>query len=163
MTSVLRELYRHKTWATLRLIEFCQSLPPEHVEATLPGTYGSVRATLIHLANSEANYYSLLVGQPRPTPIPLDGNLQEAHARISQLGPGWEALVDQAELPDKEFHTPMGFTTGAAPLGQAIHHADDHRTQVLSILGSRGLELPSLDFWDYGTEAGFVRPAVPAT
>jgi hypothetical protein len=34
---------------------------------------------------------------------------------------------------------------GAVPLAQAIHHADDHRSHVLSILGARGLEAPDLD------------------
>jgi uncharacterized damage-inducible protein DinB len=163
MTSVLRELFRHKTWATLRLIEYCQTLPPEHVEASLPGTYGSVRATLVHLANSEANYFAGLTEQPRPTPIPFDADLQEAHRRISDLGTRWEALLEDPDLPDKELQTPQGYTTGAGPLGQAIHHADDHRTQVLSILGSRGLDLPGLDFWDYGTHAGFVKPKTVAS
>jgi hypothetical protein len=34
-------------------------------------------------------------------------------------------------------------------MAQAIHHADDHRSHILSILGARGLEVPELDVWAY--------------
>lgn len=49
MAGTLLELYRHKTWATLRLIELCQGLADEHLDATIPGTFGTVRETLRHL------------------------------------------------------------------------------------------------------------------
>jgi hypothetical protein len=46
MNGALLQLYRHKTWATLRLIEYCQALDDEHLDATIPGTYGTIRNTL---------------------------------------------------------------------------------------------------------------------
>ena len=41
--NALLELFRHKTWATLRLIELCQSLAAEDLDATIPGTFGTIR------------------------------------------------------------------------------------------------------------------------
>jgi hypothetical protein len=46
---------------------------------------------------------------------------------------------------------------GAVPMAQAIHHADDHRTQMLSILGSRGLDVPRLDVWAFARSRGLLR------
>ena len=43
MTDALLELYRHKTWATLRLLEYCHGLADEHLDATIPGTFGTIR------------------------------------------------------------------------------------------------------------------------
>ena len=160
--SVLHELFRHKTWATLKLIEFCQSLPAEHLEATLPGTYGSVRATLAHLANAESNYYAGLTQQPRPEPIDRGAELEVIAERIRALAPGWEALLDDPAVPDLEISGRLGTTRGVVLLAQAIHHADDHRTQVLSILGARGIQLPELDLWGYGKQAGLTQPPQPA-
>jgi hypothetical protein len=43
------------------------------------------------------------------------------------------------------------------PMAQAIHHADDHRSHIMSILGARGLEVPEpngLDVWGYAQSAG---------
>ena len=32
---------------------------------------------------------------------------------------------------------------------QAIHHGNDHRTQICSTLGALELEVPEIDGWDY--------------
>ena len=37
-------------------------------------------------------------------------------------------------------------------MAQSIHHADDHRTQVLSILGAVGVDLPEVDVWEHARE-----------
>ena len=34
-------------------------------------------------------------------------------------------------------------------LNQALHHGNDHRTQVCSTLGALGLEVPDIDVWTY--------------
>jgi uncharacterized damage-inducible protein DinB len=46
MHAALIELVRHKTWVTLRLIEHCRALDDEHLDASIPGTYGTIRDTL---------------------------------------------------------------------------------------------------------------------
>ena len=170
MRSALLELFRYKTWATLRLIELCQSLNPEHLDATIPGTYGTVRDTLRHLVAAEEGYFSILTRERFNTreaaeafvlpdalpdgPVPLE----ELAERIGRLGPGWEILAQDPDLPDREVTTTDAFRVpGAVPLAQAIHHADEHRVQVLSILGARGLEVAELGVWDYAESAGTMR------
>jgi hypothetical protein len=71
----------------------------------------------------------------------------------------WEVAFADPSAPEREYSGRMGKALGVAPMAQSIHHADDHRTQVLTVLGARGLEVPDLDVWAYGTEAGFVFPA----
>jgi cyclophilin family peptidyl-prolyl cis-trans isomerase len=44
--------------------------------------------------------------------------------------------------------------TGAVPMAQVLHHADDHRSHILSIIGARGLTVPALDIWAYAESAG---------
>jgi uncharacterized damage-inducible protein DinB len=165
MTSVLLELYRHKTWATLRLIEFCEKLPPENLEETTPGTYGSIRATLHHLVTAEDNYQTAVTGEPIGEPLPPDATLETLARRIRALAPRWEALANDPAAPEREVSNRAGtrIARGVAVLAQAIHHADDHRTQVASILGGRGVEPPDLDVWAYGEEAGYVRTRRPST
>jgi cyclophilin family peptidyl-prolyl cis-trans isomerase/uncharacterized damage-inducible protein DinB len=151
MSGALLELYRHKTWATLRLIEYCQGLGDEHLDSTTPGTYGTIRETLRHLVDSEEGYYKLLTGEQvseplAERPIPLD----ELAERIRRLGGRWEAAAEDADLPAHDVRTSDGWRLpGSVPMGQAIHHADDHRSHVLSIIGARGLEVPELDMWAY--------------
>jgi uncharacterized damage-inducible protein DinB len=67
MSEALLELYRHKTWATLRLIEVCQGLADEHLDATIPGTFGTIRETLRHLVSAGEGYFSILTRPPAPS------------------------------------------------------------------------------------------------
>jgi uncharacterized damage-inducible protein DinB len=175
MSGALLELFRHKTWATLRLIEICQGLPDEHLDATIPGTFGTVRETLRHLVGAEEGYFSILtrkrLSDPLPDgvvklaelpdgPIPLD----ELAERIRRLGPRWELLARDADLPDREVISSDGWRfPGAVAMAQAIHHADDHRSQILSILGARGIELPDLAVWGYADEVGQMKESQPAS
>jgi hypothetical protein len=40
---------------------------------------------------------------------------------------------------------------------QAVHHANEHRANVCSILGARGLPQPDVDVWAFGAaERAFV-------
>ena len=174
MNGALLSMYRHKTWATLRLIEHCQGLADEHLDATTPGTYGTIRATLRHLVDAEEGYFSILTRDRFlskaaakafvfPDPLP-DGpaRLDELAQRIRRLGARWEALAQDPDLPGREVTTTDGWRLpGAVLMAQTIHHADDHRTQVLSILGARGLEVPALDLWDYAWSSGLMLELEP--
>jgi uncharacterized damage-inducible protein DinB len=170
MSGALLQLYRHKTWATLRLIEYCRGIGDEHLDATIPGTYGTIRNTLKHLVESDEGYFSILTRERFPTraaaeafalpdrlpdgPVPLD----ELAERVRRLGPRWELVAEDADLPAREVTTTDGWRVpGAVPMAQAIHHADDHRSHIMSILGARGLDVPEpngLDVWGYAEANG---------
>jgi hypothetical protein len=86
-------------------------------------------------------------------PVPL-GELAD---RIRRLGQRWEILAQDADAPGREVTTRDGWRTLVlVPMAQAIHHADDHRSHVLSILGARGLEVPELSVWDYAISTGLM-------
>jgi cyclophilin family peptidyl-prolyl cis-trans isomerase/uncharacterized damage-inducible protein DinB len=156
MSGALLELYRHKTWATLRLLDHCRGIADEHLDATIPGTYGTIRETLRHLVDSEEGYFRLATGERLSEPLP-DGPapLDELAERIRRLGPRWEAAAEVADLQAREVKTNDGWRLPASvPMAQAIHHADDHRSHILSIIGARGLEVPELDIWAYAESAG---------
>ena len=173
MNGALLELYRHKTWATLRLIEYCQGLADEDLDATIPGTFGTIRETLRHLVGAEQGYYSMLTREPfaskeaakafvLPNPLP-EGPvpLDDLAERIKRLGPRWEAMAQDPDLPSREVTTRDGWRLPAAVvMAQVIHHADDHRTHILSILGARGLSLPGpndLDMWGHAESEGLMQ------
>jgi uncharacterized damage-inducible protein DinB len=167
-------LFRHKTWATLRLVEYCQGIDAEHLDATIPGTYGTIRETLRHIVDADEGYFLILTREPFKTreeaaafvnpdalpegPVPLDVLAE----RIKRLGPRWEVLAEDDGLAGREVTSTDGWHwPGAVILGQAIHHAADHRTQIMSILGARGLELPGpndLDAWGYAEAMDLARP-----
>jgi uncharacterized damage-inducible protein DinB len=158
MNGTLLELYRHKTWATLRLIEFCQGLDDDYLDATVPGTFGTIRDTLWHLVRSEEKYFAGVTSENLPEPLPRGAiPLGDFAERIRRLGPRWELLAQDAEAANREVTSRDGWRMpGAVPMAQAIHHADDHRGHILTILGARGLEVPDLSVWGYAESAGLM-------
>jgi hypothetical protein len=83
----------------------------------------------------------------------LRSQLRENRAR-------WAEALDELEagtLHASIHHHQGGYPdTGPAEgllLLQAIHHGNDHRTQICSTLGALGEEVPELDgwaFWEHG-------------
>lgn len=66
--SLLTDAFAHHIWATERLIDACLDLTPEQLEASAPGTYGSILATFRRLVGSDAWYLGFL----REVPAPID-------------------------------------------------------------------------------------------
>jgi uncharacterized damage-inducible protein DinB len=155
MNEALLELYRHKTWATRRLIEHCAGLEDGVLDAAIPGTYGTIRDTLRHLVDGDEDYVSMLTGRRWAEPLPDAPDLGELAERIDRLGPRWEAIAADDDAPTHEAKADDGVRMpGAAPMAQAIHHADEHRAHVLSTLGALGLSVPRLDVWAYARSQG---------
>ena len=68
-TDTLTTLFRHNRWANERILERCAGLTDEKLDATIVGTYGSIRDTLQHIATAERSYFSRIsTGQPYRRP-----------------------------------------------------------------------------------------------
>jgi uncharacterized damage-inducible protein DinB len=167
MNEALVELFRHKTWATLLLIEACQGLDEEVLDATTPGTYGMIRDTLHHLVAADESYLATVTGERPARPLSHERVSLETLAEVTrQLGPRWEALARDPEFAGREVTTRDGWRTPAAiPMAQAVHHAECHRSHVLSILGACHIETPGLDIgedldvWHHGIAVGLMQEA----
>ncbi len=154
MSSALVEMFRHNLWANLRLIDICSALTDEQLSASVNGTYGPVRDTLLHIIKSEERYVALLTGQT-PTASPEPSGFDQLRERARKSG---EALVSVAQNLDTE-HVLEGTWRGGSyslpvfvPLIQAINHATEHRSQIATILTQLGIQPPELDGWAYHDE-----------
>jgi uncharacterized damage-inducible protein DinB len=160
-TSVQQALFKHHTWANLKLIEFCESLSREQFVTSAVGTYGPIVATLCHLVMAEADYVGRVNGhQPPVTLVPGEfpgfAALKEAARwsgdellQIAQTTRA-ENLVEEHSDDFKTFvHYPL-----ASLLMQAINHATEHRTQISTIITQLGIEPPDMAGWQYMDEMG---------
>lgn len=170
MDEALVELFKHKTWATLLVIEALQGMNADVLDLTTPGTYGTIRATLQHLVAADESYLATITGKQPAHPLPAEQVPLEALAdRTRELGPCWDAVARDPEAPSREVTTRDGWRTPAAiPIAQAIHHAECHRGHVLSVIGAHRIELPGLDIgedldiWHHGIAVGLMQEARPA-
>ena len=150
MAGVAVEIFKHNLWANLRLLDACASLSEEDLEATAPGTYGKVRDTLVHLFASEGRYVGEFNGK------------REFMLNEEQEFAGFEVLRTHAVTSGEALITIVGRTNADRVLRgtyrdqpyvmqasilqvQAINHATEHRSHIVSILSQRGVETPRLD------------------
>jgi uncharacterized damage-inducible protein DinB len=157
---MLRQL-RHDVWATEKLLERCRALSQEQLELTVPGTYGSIRRTLMHIVGASERYLTRFMTIPAPL-MNEDGDsgttLDEIAAHLPHIKDGVEKLFAGQEFdPDRVIRDPRRrptdpplFITAWVLVTQFAHHGSDHRAHIGTILGAHGLETPELDVWAYG-------------
>ena len=156
-TDTLTTLFRHNRWANLRLLERCAGLSDEQLDATLLGTFGSIRDTLQHIVIAERSYLSRIsTGQPYRRPKdaapPTLAEMTE-WARTSGAGLiEWAPVVQAGDTVQVDWDGSPRAVPKTILLTQAINHATEHRAQVMAILTQLGIEPPELDSWSYFDE-----------
>ena len=149
-------MFDYHFWATETLIEHLGRLPAGRLDASVPGTYGSMIDTLTHMIDADSRY---LLRLRDPSPPLADDRVGVPLGQLSSEMPGHRERWDRAlsELEAGTLHAtirgredyPDTDPAEAMLLLQAIHHGNDHRTQICSTLGALGLDMPDMDGWDY--------------
>jgi uncharacterized damage-inducible protein DinB len=154
--EVLRSMFEYHFWATETLIEHLNGLPAERLDASVPGTYGSMIDTLTHMIDADTRYL-LRLRDPTP-PLAEDRvgvSLAQLRSEMLEHRRRWDEALNDLEAG--RLHSairgrddyPDTDPAESMLLIQAIHHGNDHRTQICSTLGALDLELPELDAWDF--------------
>ena len=153
----LDHVLRHNAWANDALIEFCRGLDPATHESASPGTYGTIERTLQHLIGAEQWYVQLLTGEVIGPRLRRDGPAP-ALDDLAMIAAGTgDRVVSVAESDDPTRRVKMNegrVSTVGVILAQLVHHGNEHRTQITTILGANGIEPPPLSAWAYGRAAG---------
>jgi uncharacterized damage-inducible protein DinB len=156
--ALLRRAFGHHLWATERLLERCRELSPEQHALSAQGTYGAIDATLDHLLSADRSYLSRVMGGP-PTPPLEAGGPGPLLEHLERQREGWLAYLDSE--PDFEAMAQRR-EGGQVPVWvvviQAIHHGNDHRTHVGTVLLGNDLAAPDIDVWSYAWAEGALRP-----
>jgi uncharacterized damage-inducible protein DinB len=159
----LRVIFEHHVWATHELVEYCRRLTPEVLDASEPATYGSIRATLLHLLAEDQRLLQRVTGDSAPTPLSEGGEIDVAELeRVwREQGPRWLSVVDGVDALSVTLPATTRWPEvhDAAPLVllEAVQHGNDHRTQVSTMLSVHGLRPPYLCGWMFWRSTGRVQ------
>lgn len=143
-------------------MDVCAGLTDEQLRLTAPGTYGSIAATFQHLVGAEQRYLARLDGGKaainEKDEFPGIARLRELAA-----GGGDRLIVAASKVtPDDAVETKFGDERIKLHLGvviiQALHHGNDHRTHVCTILGHHGISYGDMDVWAFGDATGAIVP-----
>lgn len=150
----LAELLHHHLWANLRLLDRCATLSEKQLDASAPGTFGSIRSTLLHIVGAEQGYLIRLTGrQPerrfRPDDSPSIAGLREQARQNGEALLALAARMQPSDTVELEEDGETWQIPASVMLVQAINHATEHRTNVTTILAQQGIDCPELDGWAY--------------
>lgn len=166
---MLRQM-RHDVWATERLIAHCWKLSDAQLHLTVPGTYGTIRRTLAHIVAADERYLARLLGvwdeaPLRETPEVTLDDIASHHPHVKDgverlfAGAALDADRTIRDTPLRRFapNSPQIEMELWVPATQFVHHGNDHRAQIGTILGANGLETPDLQVWPYAMDLGASR------
>jgi uncharacterized damage-inducible protein DinB len=160
LDALLIEAFRYNKWANLHLLDVCATLSEEQLGLTAPGTYGTISATLLHLMSAEQRYLRRLAGTKpdinEHDPAPSTAILRE-HAVQSgdQLIEAARVIRPDDTIDEERDGRLLRLNLGVV-LVQAMHHGNDHRTHVCTILGLHGIPYGDMDVWAYGQAIGAI-------
>lgn len=157
--TLLDDAFAHHMWATLQVMDVCAGLDPDRLEATAPGTYGTILDTLRHIVAADSSYlFAMTDGKVQP----IDEermDLAELRKATEGFASDYTSLLATDLDPDRivvrhrddgsETHAPLGIR-----LAQVVHHGTDHRSQICTILSTLGVEPPMIDVWDFADQDG---------
>jgi uncharacterized damage-inducible protein DinB len=155
MNPSLADLFRHNLWANLSLVDFIIGQPASVMETNVPGTYGTIRETLAHFAGAEERYLAAVTGGPErrnPSLEETQPDLATLREHLKQSGAGFIDFAETvAGIP--QLSVVWRGETHQAPaslfLVQAINHATEHRSQIMTALTQAGVAPPDLDGWTW--------------
>ena len=155
MNTELADFFKFNLWANLSLLDACSNLTDAQLDATARGTYGNIRATLVHIVAGEEGYVRRFTGQ-QPEAAFREGDpfpgFDELRRRARQSGEGLIAIAEQLEhgqLLQLSYQGQVLAVPAIFVLIQAINHGADHRSQVATLLSQQDVMPPELDGWAY--------------
>jgi uncharacterized damage-inducible protein DinB len=150
--NILARIFEHNNWANDQILTACAQLTGEQLDAEpKSATEGTIRSTLLHLANAQLSYLRILTLplEERKERVVLD--FAEVEKSLKQTGEALLALVANGKYPTERLTTRDDYYVEPwVILVQIINHATEHREQIKSMLTALGITPPSIDGWDYG-------------
>jgi uncharacterized damage-inducible protein DinB len=143
----LAHLHAYNCWADQSLLAALRSMHAQELEEQRSGMYNTILGVLAHVAQVEAVYGALILGEDRPrvTPTSLDvvaTALIAAGARLVELAD--TDLSRRFHIPWFERDVEVG-----QGLRQALTHSIHHRADINQWLPLFGHESADLDYMDW--------------
>jgi uncharacterized damage-inducible protein DinB len=159
-TPWLEVAFAHHVWATIRLIDFCEDLPPQHLRHAAPGTRGPIIDTLAHIVDSDTWDLDVLEAISLADAEDTGVDLGALRAAMQRNAARWSSFMSRSPDPDAmvtEVDPADGFRR-VAPVSMrmagALEHGTDHRSQICTALTTLGVRPPAIDVSTYGVEPG---------
>ena len=151
-----RTLARYNEWMNSRLYALCASLSDDALHADRGAFFGSIHATLNHIAYADLAFLSRFTGEPGVVPelgVDLFGSFsslrREREALDRRLLAWSEALTPEWLAGALTYTSKVDGATRTRPrwllVTHLFNHQTHHRGQVTTVLAQQGLDMGITD------------------
>lgn len=166
-TDHIALLARYNEWMNTKLYEAAAALPPEELAADRKAFFGSLLATLNHIAVADTIWLKRIAGHPRfaaalapvaalPAPATLDQMLfdsfealRERRAFLDRQVLDWSSSLDEDDLDTVITYRRYNGDAHHKVLGQLLlhffNHQTHHRGQATTLLTQAGVDVGATD------------------
>ena len=140
-------------WANMRFVERLKAEAPTVLDALAPGSFPSLRTTLLHIRDAENAWWGRLTGTPTAWPAEASQDI----ATLVRHAERFNKLVhqlDEAGLMEQQTYKDLKGNAHVQPAWQMVmhclNHSTQHRGQVITQMRSLVLvDIPSNDLVVY--------------
>ena len=148
-------LLRHMAWSNQKVLARIAELPDEALSAYVSDPEWTV-GKIIHHFSGSAGFYDFRLGGENVEHFASVSTMNDVKAILPVLAQYDAKLIAHASAEDRELTVQRDGQTihwqFSTILSQAVHHATEHRAQIIQALdfrGFTGISLDDYDLWSY--------------
>lgn len=160
VSALLQDYASYNLWANTTLANWLRTKPEDNMHITVPSSFSSIRATLLHIWATE-NYWLSMICQKEYVPIDaehydgdfdsiIDGLLETSERLLAFT----DTLEDDAATGELFYDSP--WVKGFRPLVQygmhVFNHSTYHRGQIVTIgrgIGYKDAPMTDFNFYNF--------------
>ena len=149
MKALLDHYVAYGLWADTRFVERLQHEWDVVLDAVVPSSFPSLRATLLHIRNAEHAWWGRITKQASNWPAEEDGSLSTVLAHSKGFS-GAVLQMDEGMLHEMRQYQDLRGNTHEQPVWQmvlhCVNHSTQHRGQLITMMRFLGLkDIPTND------------------
>ena len=155
MSATASRALRHMAWANQQVYNSLASLPDAALRSFIVNPEWSAQRIIQHIV-SGADWYVYCLTGAMWSEVPTPSEISDIPRLAKMLADFDAAILTQAELPDDLLtireENESWQNLRSTLLAQAVHHATEHRAQLIDALESKGftpINLDNIDFWAF--------------
>ena len=151
----MNRLLRHMSWANQRVFSSIQGLPQQALDSHIVNSEWSAKHILQHIV-SGADWFAYWLTEADWHDIKLPREMSDVADIAKQLADFDAVAIGESEKPDelitRDVEGKLTTNLRSTVLAQAVHHATEHRAQLIDALEFKGykpINLDDIDLWNF--------------
>ncbi|HVW95640.1 MAG TPA: DinB family protein [Mucilaginibacter sp.] len=156
LAGLMKNYADYNLWANATLATWLRTKPADLLEKELPSSYPGIKATIVHIWQTQRYWLSVISGQEQELYDPFDGTAAEAICALVEQSDAFAdhiKLLTEENIADEQEVISPWFRCNFQNLEYVMHamnHSTYHRGQIITMCRQLGFtDAPMTDYLFY--------------